>query len=59
MRVQSGNAFARRSPIERAVLAFVSPRSLPAEREFLARNQFHVEYLPFDWSLNDLAARKR
>jgi hypothetical protein len=48
---------AGRSPIERAVLAFVSPHLLTAEREFLSKNQFKVEYMPFDWSLNDLTGR--
>ncbi len=49
--------FDSRSPIERAVLAFVDPRLLAAEREFLKQNQFKIEYLPFDWSLNDLTGR--
>lgn len=49
--------FAERSPIERAVLAFIDPRMLTGEREFLNRNQFRLEYLPFDWSLNDLTGR--
>jgi hypothetical protein len=49
--------FSGRSPIERAVLAFISPRLLTTEREFLAKNEFKVEYIPFDWSLNDLTGR--
>ena len=49
--------FAERSPIERAVLAFVQPRLLTVEREFLDRNAFKVEYSSFDWSLNDLTGR--
>jgi uncharacterized protein DUF547 len=49
--------FAARSPIERAVLALIAPRLLTTEREFLAKNDFKVEYLPFDWSLNDLTGR--
>jgi hypothetical protein len=49
--------YASRSPIERAVLAFVSPHLLTAERDFVAVNAFKVEYLPFDWSLNDLTGR--
>lgn len=49
--------FADRSPIERAILAFIDPRMLSAEREFLNRNAFKMEYLPFDWSLNDLTGR--
>jgi hypothetical protein len=50
-------AFSSRSPIERAVLAFVGPRLLTTERDFLATNEFRVEYAPFDWSLNDLTGR--
>ena len=50
-------ALASRSPIERAVLAFVEPKLLAAEREFLAENRFRLSYQPFDWSLNDLTGR--
>ena len=49
--------FANRSPVERAVIAFVDPRMLNAEQDFLKQNTFKVEYLPFDWSLNDLTGR--
>jgi hypothetical protein len=49
--------YASRSPIERAVLALISPRLLTTERDFLEPNQFKVVYLPFDWSLNDLTGR--
>ena len=49
--------FGARSPIERAVVAFVGPRLLASERELLARNEFKMEYIPFDWTLNDLTGR--
>jgi hypothetical protein len=49
--------FASRSPIERAALAFIAPRLLSTEKEFLAQNQFTVAFKPFDWSLNDLTGR--
>ena len=49
--------FGTRSPMERAVLAFVKPRLLTTEVEFLERNEFQVRYIPFDWSLNDLTGR--
>jgi len=49
--------FASRSPMERAVLAFMAPRLLTTEREFVDRNQFELRYIPFDWSLNDLTGR--
>src|SRR6266540_2832978 len=46
------SAFENRSPIERAVLAFVHPKLLTTEREFLAKNTFQIVYKPFDWTLN-------
>jgi hypothetical protein len=51
------SAFANRSPIERAVLAFVTPKLLTTEKEFLGKNTFQVVYKPFDWTLNDLTGR--
>src|SRR6266487_3906321 len=51
------SAFENRSPIERAVLAFVHPKLLTTEREFLAKNTFQIVYKPFDWTLNDLTGR--
>jgi hypothetical protein len=47
--------FAQRSPVERALVAFVTPHLLPLEREFLQKNTFRVTYHPFDWRLNDLS----
>jgi hypothetical protein len=47
--------FAKRSPIERAVIAFVSPNLLPLEREFVAKNEFRMVFHQFDWRLNDLS----
>jgi hypothetical protein len=49
--------FASRSPIERAVLAFVQPRLLTTENEQLEKNTFTVEFGQFDWKLNDLTGR--
>lgn len=46
--------YARRSPVEKALLAFVDSNLLPHEREFLEKNQFQVQYGTFDWRLNDL-----
>ena len=45
---------ANRSPIERALVAFISPHMLPAERAFVERNQFTVVFHEYDWRLNDL-----
>jgi len=47
-------ALAERSPVERAIVAFVTPMILPLEKEFLQKNEFKVTYHPFDWRLNDL-----
>ena len=47
--------FARRSPIERAMIAFITPRLLPLEKEFVQKNAFRVVFLEFDWRLNDLS----
>ena len=49
--------YAARSPIERAILAFVEPKLLTTEKEVLEKNTFKVEYAPFDWRLNDLTGR--
>lgn len=49
--------FATRSPIERAVLAFVQPKLLTTEKEQLEKNTFKVEFGTFDWKLNDLTGR--
>lgn len=46
--------YAQRSAIERALVAFITPRLLPLEREFIQRNEFRVAFHPFDWRLNDL-----
>jgi hypothetical protein len=45
---------AQRSPIERAIVAFVMPNLLPLEKELLQKNEFKLTYHPFDWRLNDL-----
>jgi hypothetical protein len=49
--------FSSRSPIERAVIAFVQPRLLTIEREVLDNNTFQMAYQPYDWTLNDLTGR--
>jgi hypothetical protein len=51
--------FANRTPIERAILAFVEPKLLTIEREYLEKNAnaFQLTYGKYDWSLNDLTGR--
>jgi hypothetical protein len=46
--------YAARSPIEKALLAFIEPNLLPHERDFLEQNRFRVQFAQFDWRLNDL-----
>jgi hypothetical protein len=53
----ASGVFAARSPIERAILAYVEPKLLKAEKDLLAENTFSVAFRPFDWSLNDLTGR--
>jgi hypothetical protein len=50
-------ALANRSPIERAIIAFVYPKLLNAEKQVIEKNTFQVTYRPFDWTLNDLTGR--
>jgi hypothetical protein len=53
----ASSRFSSRSPVERAILAYVEPKVFGLEQEFLARDAFEVKFLPFDWSLNDLTGR--
>jgi hypothetical protein len=47
--------YATRSPVERAIIAFVAPHLLRLEREFVEKNDFTVVFQTFDWRLNDLS----
>lgn len=46
--------FAQRSPVERAVVAFLMPQLLPSEKEFVQKNEWKMAFLEMDWRLNDL-----
>jgi hypothetical protein len=46
--------FAQRSPVERALIAFVTPHLLPSEKELVRKNEFKMTFLEMDWRLNDL-----
>ena len=50
----SQGPYAKRSPIERAMINFITPRLLPLEKEFVQKNTFRVVFHQFDWRLNDL-----
>jgi len=52
-------AFAQRSPLERAVLALITPHLSGPEAQFLPKNTFKMQFHDFDWRLNDLASRPR
>ena len=49
-----GSPLAKRSPIERAILGFVTPHLLRLEREFVEKNAFQIVFHDMDWRLNDL-----
>jgi hypothetical protein len=46
--------YAQRSAVERAIIAFITPKVLPLERELLEKNEFRLVFHDFDWRLNDL-----
>jgi Protein of unknown function, DUF547 len=46
--------FAQRSPVERAVVAFITPSLLPSEKEFVQKNGWKMAFTEMDWRLNDL-----
>lgn len=50
--------YAQRSPVERAILAFVLPSLLPHEIAFVEKNEFAVRFREFDWRLNEMGARR-
>ncbi len=52
-------AFAQRSPIERAIIAFITPHLMPMEKEQIKQNQFRVAFHEMDWKLNDLTSGSR
>jgi hypothetical protein len=54
---QASETFGTRSPIERAILAFVAPKLTTTERDFLEKNTFRLAYGTYDWTLNDLTGR--
>jgi uncharacterized protein DUF547 len=51
--------FAQRSPLERAVMAFVTPNLLPSEKDFVKKNEFKMAFIEMDWRLNDLTGGGR
>jgi len=51
--------FASRSPMERAILALISPHLLTSELEYLQNNTFKVQFHDFDWRLNDLTGGRK
>ena len=46
--------YAQRSPIERAVVAFITPHLFRIEKEFVEKNAFQLSFHTLDWRLNDL-----
>jgi hypothetical protein len=56
---QNDPKLAQRSPIERAVIAFLAPSLLPSEKEFVQKNDWKMAFLTMDWRLNDLTGGGR
>jgi Protein of unknown function, DUF547 len=56
---KAGEKFVSRSPIERAIVAFIKPHLLPLEQDFVDENRFKVTFRTFDWNLNDLTGGGR
>jgi Protein of unknown function, DUF547 len=51
--------FAQRSPIERAVVAFIAPHLLFSEKELIQKNEWKMAFMDMDWRLNDLTGGSR
>lgn len=49
--------FAGKSETERAVLNFVSQYVSASDREFLMNGRYGIEYLDYDWTLNEKSAQ--
>jgi Protein of unknown function, DUF547 len=47
----------KRTPLELAIVGFIRPHLLEPEADFIKKNTFQLDYLPFDWRLNDLTGR--
>jgi hypothetical protein len=39
--------------VERAVLNFISGYLVDADKKFLEDGKYSIDYLPYDWSLNE------
>jgi hypothetical protein len=50
--------FPGKNPAERAVLNFISQYLGDANRDYLASGNYKVQYLDYDWSLNEQAGRQ-
>lgn len=50
----TGEKWANRSPLERAIVAMGYPHLFPSERALLDLNTFQMTFGEFDWRLNDL-----
>ncbi|HAL45465.1 MAG: hypothetical protein A2Y12_14405 [Planctomycetes bacterium GWF2_42_9] len=45
--------FREREPVERAILNFIKDYVSPANAQYLKQNKYTIEYLKYDWKLND------
>ena len=51
--------YAQRSPVERAIIAFIAPHLLSLEKEMMKKNDFRIVFHEMDWRLNDLTGGAR
>lgn len=50
--------FEGRSQIEKGLLYFIYERVTGKEKEMMRKNEFSIQYIPYDWSLNDQSPSK-
>jgi len=56
---EPSEGFEGREPGERAVLSFIASHLEGADREYLESGRYEVEYLDYDWSLNEAPEKER
>ncbi len=57
-RYATNKLFRERDPIDRAILNFVKDYVSPANAQYLKQGKFTIEYLKYNWTLNDQQENK-
>jgi hypothetical protein len=58
MKYGAGQAFGKQADSQKAVLNFIMGYLNRADRDYLSQGDYRVEYLEYDWSLNERSYRK-